>query len=82
MKILVINGSPKGNYSVTLQTVLYLQKKFANDDFEFLNVGQQIKKYEKEKNIEQRIAKYINNKFSFVCIKVTDKKMRSRFEEG
>lgn len=41
-----------------------------------------IKKYEKEKNIEQRIAKYINNKFSFVCIKVTDKKMRSRFEEG
>lgn len=41
-----------------------------------------IKKYEKEKNIEQRIAQYINNKFSFVCIKVTDKKMRLRFEEG
>ncbi|MDU4889235.1 MAG: hypothetical protein E6344_05475 [Clostridium sp.] len=43
---------------------------------------QGIKKYEKEKNIEQRITKYLNNKFSFVCVKVADKKMRLRFEEG
>ena len=27
MKIAVINGSPKGKYSITLQTVLYLEKK-------------------------------------------------------
>jgi len=27
MKVLVINGSPKGEYSITLQTSLYLQKK-------------------------------------------------------
>lgn len=41
-----------------------------------------IKRYEKEKNIEHRISKYLNNKFSFVCVKVEDKKMRLRFEEG
>ena len=28
MKILVLNGSPKGSNSITLQTVLYLEKKF------------------------------------------------------
>ena len=26
MKVLVLNGSPKGNNSITLQTVLYLEK--------------------------------------------------------
>jgi len=28
MKILILNGSPKGKYSVTLHTALYLEKKF------------------------------------------------------
>lgn len=48
MNILVLNGSPKGDYSITLQTILYLQKKFINDKFEIINVGQKIKKYEKD----------------------------------
>ena len=42
MNILVLNGSPKGNYSVTLQTVKYLQKRFLQHDFSVLNVGAQI----------------------------------------
>ena len=48
MKILVINGSPKGNYSVTLQTVLYLQKLYPEHTFEILHVGQKIKTLEKD----------------------------------
>ena len=28
MKVLVVNGSPKGENSVTLQTVYYLQTKY------------------------------------------------------
>ena len=28
MRILVINGSPKGEYSVTLQTIRYLEKLY------------------------------------------------------
>lgn len=47
MKIAVINGSPKGKYSVTLQTALYLEKKFPEHEFTVLNAGQQIKALEK-----------------------------------
>ncbi|HOQ36978.1 MAG TPA: NAD(P)H-dependent oxidoreductase [Acetivibrio sp.] len=48
MKVLVLNGSPKGKYSITLQTSLYLEKKFLEHKFHFLNVGQYIKTYEKD----------------------------------
>lgn len=48
MKILVLNGSPKGEYSITLQTVRFLQKKFAECEFEVLHVGQRIKALEKD----------------------------------
>ena len=48
MRILVLNGSPKGKYSITLQTVLYLQKCYPNHEFEILNVGQKIKSLEKD----------------------------------
>ena len=48
MKIAVINGSPKGKYSITLQTVLYLQRKFPEHDFEILHAGQTIRALEKD----------------------------------
>ncbi len=48
MRILVLNGSPKGKYSITLQTVLYLQKKYKECEFDVLHVGQTIKQLEKD----------------------------------
>lgn len=48
MRICVLNGSPKGNYSITVQTVLYLEKQFPECEFEIINVGQKIKAYEKD----------------------------------
>jgi len=48
MHILVINGSPKGSYSITLQTVLYLEKNFPQHTFEILHAGQRIKVLEKD----------------------------------
>ena len=48
MKILIINGSPKGEYSITLQTLLYLQKKFPEVHFETLHAGQKIRVLEKD----------------------------------
>ena len=48
MKIAVINGSPKGKYSITLQTVLYLQRKFPDHEFAVLHAGQKIKALEKD----------------------------------
>ena len=48
MEILVINGSPKGKHSVTLQTVNYLQILFPEHHFEILHAGQKIKALEKD----------------------------------
>ena len=48
MNILVLNGSPKGDYSITLQTVNYLQKKFPEEQFQVLNVGMKIKSLQKD----------------------------------
>ena len=48
MKVCVLNGSPKGMYSITLQTVLYLQKKYPKCEFEIIHVGQKIRVYEKD----------------------------------
>ena len=48
MKILVINGSPKGKNSVTLQTVNYLQILYPEHEFEVLHAGQTIKALEKD----------------------------------
>ena len=43
MKILVLNGSPKGKYSITLQTTRYLEKIYPDHSFEVLHVGQKTK---------------------------------------
>ena len=48
MDILVINGSPKGNDSITLQTVLYLEKLHPEHHFNILNAGAKIKSLEKD----------------------------------
>jgi len=48
MEILVINGSPKGKHSITLQTSLYLQILFPEHQFSFLHAGQTIKSLEKD----------------------------------
>ncbi len=48
MHILILNGSPKGEGSITLQTLLYLQKKFPGQEWKTLHVGQRIKALEKD----------------------------------
>ena len=48
MKILVLNGSPKGKYSITLQHTRYLEKLYPQHSFEVLNVGQKIRSLEKD----------------------------------
>ena len=48
MKIAVINGSPKGEYSITLQTVNYLARKYTEHEFCVLHAGQMIKALEKD----------------------------------
>lgn len=46
MRILVLNGSPKGAQSVTMMHVHYLQKSFPQHTFEFQHLSQRIKRLE------------------------------------
>ena len=43
MKIIVLNGSPKGNQSVTHQHILFLEKHFKNASFQYVHIGKRIK---------------------------------------
>lgn len=42
MKILILNGSPKGEYSITLQTLKYLEIKNLKHTFNTIHIGQKI----------------------------------------
>lgn len=48
MNILFLNGSPKGNNSITIKTAQYLEKRYPKHEYSFLNIGQQIKSLEKD----------------------------------
>lgn len=48
MKIAVLNGSPKGMTSVTMQYVLFLEKKFPQHEFGILHVCQDAKTLEED----------------------------------
>ena len=48
MRVLVLNGSPTGEDSITLFTVRYIEKKFPGVTFETLHVGQRIRQYERD----------------------------------
>ena len=57
MRVLVLNGSPSGENSITLFTVRYLEKKFPAVTFETLHVGQRIRHYEQAfGEAEEKIA--------------------------
>ena len=47
MNIIVLNGSPKGDISITMQYVASLRKNFPRHGFKILNISQQIRAIEK-----------------------------------
>ncbi len=48
MKVLILNGSPAGENSITLQTVHFIQKYFPKQEYRELHAGQRIRMYEKD----------------------------------
>ena len=54
-KVLVLNGSPKGKNSITLQTSRYLEILYPTISFDYLHLGAQIKAL--EKNMEPALKK-------------------------
>lgn len=48
MNIVVLNGSPAGKDSITLHTLLYIQRHFPEHRYEILHVGQRIRRMEQQ----------------------------------
>lgn len=48
MNICVLNGSPRGGYSTTLHTALYLQKRYPRHSFEIVEVATRIRALEND----------------------------------
>jgi len=61
MKIIVLNGSPKGEYSITLQYSHFLQKKFPQHELETVHIAKKIKKIEKDEEAFKEIMEDIRS---------------------
>ena len=61
MKIIVLNGSPKGDLSVTMQYVNYVQKKNPQHDLKILNISQRIRAIEKSEDAFRDIVDAIRS---------------------
>jgi multimeric flavodoxin WrbA len=55
MKIAVLNGSPKGQTSVTMQYAHFLERKFPETEFKYFDVALKIKRLEKDDKAFQDI---------------------------
>ncbi|MFH1135018.1 MAG: NAD(P)H-dependent oxidoreductase [Pseudomonadota bacterium] len=56
MNIVVLNGSPKGGNSVTMQSVRFLQNRFPDHEFTILNVSERIGKLERDGDEFQEVV--------------------------
>ena len=56
MKITVLNGSPKGDLSVTLQYVHFIRQKYPQHEWKVFHIGSQIKKIEKDEKAFREIV--------------------------
>ena len=61
MTFIVLNGSPKGEHSITLQYVRFLQKKFPQHEFKTIHVSQKIKKIEKDEETFMKIIEEVRS---------------------
>lgn len=60
MKIVVLNGSPKGDTSVTLQYIHYLRRHFDHIHFQVINIAHRMYKIEKDNTYFQNIIEDIS----------------------
>jgi multimeric flavodoxin WrbA len=61
MRFVVLNGSPKGDVSVTMQYVRFIQKKYPSHEFMILNISQRISKLEEDEVAFQEVIRSIGS---------------------
>lgn len=55
MKFIVLNGSPKGDISVTMQYVHYIEKHYKEHEFNIINISEKINKIERNEKFFKEI---------------------------
>ena len=55
MNIVVLNGSPKGKVSATMQSINFIQKNFPQHDLKIINIAQNLQRIEKDNKLFQEI---------------------------
>lgn len=70
MRVLVLNGSPKGKKSVTLCSIKFLEKVFSKDEFSVFDVGQQIRAFERENKFNEFKTALLNADMVVACYPV------------
>jgi len=63
MRIVVLNGSPKGKSSITLQYAAYIQERFPQHEFRIVHVSQHIKQIERDHEAFQEIIDEVRRKY-------------------
>ena len=61
MKFVVLNGSPKGDISVTMGYIRLIEANFKQNEFKYINVAQLISKIEKDSQLFDSIIEEIKN---------------------
>ena len=61
MRFVVLNGSPKGDVSVTLQYIRFIQKKYPNHEFLIHNISQRLSKLEEDEGAFQEVIRSIES---------------------
>jgi multimeric flavodoxin WrbA len=61
MNITVLNGSPKGDLSITMQYIRFMEKKFPIHKYNYINAAQKIGKIEKDQELFDSIINDIKN---------------------
>lgn len=61
MRLVVLNGSPKGDVSVTMQFVRFIQKKYPSHEFVIHNIAQRISKLEEDEAAFQEIIRSVES---------------------
>jgi multimeric flavodoxin WrbA len=61
MRFVVLNGSPKGDVSITMQYVRLIQKKYPSHEFLIQNISQRISKLEEDEGAFQEVIRSIGS---------------------
>ncbi len=68
MKIVALNGSPKGDLSVTMAYFWFIQAQFPQHDYKSFNIGQMIKRIEKRPEVFSEIVREIGSADAIVWV--------------